>query len=78
MKKLTLTLFALILLTGFTAPNGTKTVYICTGPKAQVYHSSATCRGMSRCSEEIKAISLTNAEKWNDVNVRFVGREAND
>lgn len=63
MKKLTLTLFTLILLTGFTAPNGTKTVYICTGPKAQVYHSSATCRGMNRCSEEIKAISLANAEK---------------
>ena len=31
-------------------------VYICTGPNAKVYHSSANCRGLNKCSGEVKKI----------------------
>ena len=39
------------------------TVYICTGPKAKVYHSTSKCRGLNRCSGDIKSISLKEAKK---------------
>lgn len=38
-------------------------VYICTGPKAQVYHSTSKCRGLNRCSGEIKAVSFEKVKK---------------
>lgn len=41
----------------------TKSVYICTGPKATAYHSSNTCKGLNRCSGEVKAVSLEEAKK---------------
>jgi len=63
MKKLTLTLFTLLLLSSFTFENSSSSVYICTGPKAKVYHSVSTCRGMSRCSGNIVRVSLAKAEK---------------
>lgn len=40
-----------------------KTVYICTGPKAQVYHATSKCRGLNRCSGDIKAVSLEDIKK---------------
>lgn len=40
-----------------------KTVYICTGPKAKVYHAIPKCKGLNRCSGEIKAVSLETAKK---------------
>jgi hypothetical protein len=61
--KLTLTLVTLLFLTGFTPENSLSNVYICTGPKAKVYHSKSTCRGMNNCSEEIKSITLAKAKK---------------
>ena len=35
-------------------------VYICTGPKAQVFHATTNCSGLSRCSGSI--VSLTEAQ----------------
>lgn len=35
-------------------------VYICTGPKAKVFHVSPNCSGLGRCSASI--ISLTEAQ----------------
>ena len=39
------------------------TVYICTGPKAKVYHKYKDCKGLNRCSGDIVAISLEKAKK---------------
>lgn len=36
-------------------------VYICTGPKARVYHNSSRCKGLRRCSGTIKKVSLEKA-----------------
>lgn len=38
-------------------------VYICTGPKAKVYHKYKDCRGLDKCSGSIKEISLDEAKK---------------
>ena len=38
-----------------------ETVYICTGPKAEVYHARKNCRGLNKCSGSIKTISLSKA-----------------
>lgn len=43
--------------------NQNKTVYICTGPKAKVYHKYNDCRGLRNCSGDIKAVSLEQAKK---------------
>lgn len=43
--------------------NHNKTVYICTGPKAKVYHKYKDCRGLRNCSGDIKAVSLEQAKK---------------
>jgi hypothetical protein len=63
MKKLTLTLFAFLLLSSFTLENSSSKVYICTGPKAKVYHSSSTCKGINRCSGDVVGVSLAKAEE---------------
>lgn len=63
MKKLTLVLVAFLLFSGFTPENSASNVYICTGPKAKVYHSSSTCRGMNNCGGNIIAVTLARAEK---------------
>jgi len=41
---------------------GTTTVYICTGPKAKVYHSTPKCKGLNQCSGEIKAVSYESVK----------------
>jgi hypothetical protein len=63
MKKLTLTLVTFLLFSSFALENSSTTVYICTGPKAKLYHSSSTCRGMNRCSGEVVGVNLAKAEK---------------
>ena len=63
MKKLTLTLFAILLLSSFTLDNSSSSVYICNGPKAKVYHSINNCRGLNRCSGDIVSVSLAKAKK---------------
>jgi hypothetical protein len=37
-------------------------VYICTGPGAKRYHAYKDCRGLNRCSADIKAVSLQKAK----------------
>lgn len=34
------------------------TVYICTGPTAEVYHRRWNCRGLDRCSGEVIPVDL--------------------
>ena len=38
-------------------------VYICTGPKSECYHKTSTCRGLKKCSGDIKKISLDEAKE---------------
>ena len=40
-------------------------VYICTGPNAYSYHSHRDCRGLNRCSEEVKLVTLEYAKEKN-------------
>ncbi|WP_321479777.1 hypothetical protein [uncultured Bacteroides sp.] len=64
MKKiLLLMLLSLPLVSMTTGVKKTSSVYICTGPKSTVYHSNPKCRGLNRCSGEIKAISLADAKE---------------
>lgn len=37
-------------------------VYICTGPKSKRYHATSKCRGLERCSGEIIAVSISDAQ----------------
>lgn len=37
-------------------------VYICTGPKAAVYHRTKHCSGLNRCSGDIVSVSLSKAK----------------
>lgn len=37
------------------------TVYICTGPKSECYHSYSKCRGLNSCSASIKPVSEEKA-----------------
>lgn len=38
-------------------------VYICTGPKAKVYHATEDCRGLERCSGEVKAVPKASTRR---------------
>lgn len=40
----------------------TQIVYICTGPKAYVYHSTSDCSGLNRCSASVVTVSLSKAK----------------
>lgn len=39
-----------------------KEVYICTGPQSKVYHKTDKCRGLNRCSGDIKAVKLEDVK----------------
>lgn len=41
----------------------TEYVYICTGPKAKVYHASDDCKGLDRCSGEIKKVPKSTVHR---------------
>ena len=60
MKKLLLSL-ALSAIALSTSSRNDETVYICTGPKAEVYHSKSNCRGLNRCSGDVKKVTLSKA-----------------
>lgn len=61
-KLLLLSLFCLPLLSmKVDAPS--KTVYICTGKTAKVYHSRKDCKGLNNCKGTIKAVSLEEIQK---------------
>ena len=38
-------------------------VYICTGPKAKVYHKYKDCKGLNRCSGDVISVTLEKAKK---------------
>ncbi len=38
-------------------------VYICTGKTAYAYHCTNTCRGLNKCSAEIKKVTLDYAKQ---------------
>ena len=38
-------------------------VFICTGPKSECYHKYRECKGLGRCSREIKKITLQEAKE---------------
>lgn len=38
-------------------------VWICTGPKSKRYHATDRCRGLNRCSRELKQLSKAEAEE---------------
>jgi len=45
------------------AVEGEKMVWICTGEYAYAYHKNKNCRGLNRCSCEIKKVTLKEAKK---------------
>lgn len=38
-------------------------VYICTGRSSKRYHKTSRCEGLRRCSGEIRAVSVAEAER---------------
>ena len=48
-------------------------VYICTGPKAKVYHRSRSCKGLKKCSGSIKAVSVLDAKSMGRRACRICG-----
>lgn len=65
MKRFLLTLLFIfpVLITNAERQQAVQTVYICTGPKAVVYHHTAKCRGLSKCSGQIKKVNLAEIKK---------------
>ena len=57
----TLLISALFLFTGYGVK--IKYVYICTGPKAKVYHITPKCKGLTKCSGDIKKVTLEEIQK---------------
>lgn len=43
--------------------NTTTTVYICTGPKAKVYHRTSNCSGLNSCSGNVISVSISKAKE---------------
>lgn len=52
-------------LTGCASANAAQDeyVYICTGPKAKVYHSTPYCSGLKRCSGQVKKVSKSQTNR---------------
>lgn len=38
-------------------------VFICKGPSSKVYHKSDRCKGLSKCSTQVFAITMAEAKK---------------
>ena len=64
MKLVAIISLYLVLVNVFTeSGNSTNSVvYICTGPKAAVYHRTKHCSGLNRCSGDIVSVSLSKAK----------------
>lgn len=66
MKRLAIALVLLLPLAystlGYSVEQKEQTVYICTGPQSKVYHRTSDCKGLSKCSKEIKKIPLEKAK----------------
>ncbi len=61
MEMLSLLLFSSFLFLTPTTFDETK-VYICKGKGSKRYHYTASCRGLSRCSTKIYAVTKTKAK----------------
>lgn len=46
-------------------------VYICTGPNSKCYHRTADCKGLKKCSKEVKKVTLTYAKGKQRTPCRF-------
>lgn len=42
--------------------NQSEEVYVCTGPKSTRYHKTPDCKGLSRCSADIRQMTRQEAE----------------
>ena len=62
MKRIVLPLFLSFAALSSTCRNGAGYVYVCTGEKSVAYHAVKSCRGLNRCSGEIKAVTLSQAK----------------
>ena len=60
--KLLVIISTIILSLTLTQDNSSK-VYICTGGSSKKYHKTSSCTGLSRCSGEVKSITLDEAKK---------------
>lgn len=63
MKKLLILFIFSLPLMAMKVEAPSRTVYICTGPKATVYHYRSDCKGLNKCSGEVKKITLEEAKK---------------
>ncbi len=61
MSKYIISLLLLLSFATTTAISDTNNVYICTGSKSACYHRISSCRGLSRCSGSVVAISKEKA-----------------
>lgn len=55
----TLVLLSVLLLSAKSAT----TVFVCVSPSAEVYHYKEDCRGIKKCTHEVKKVSLDEAKK---------------
>jgi hypothetical protein len=59
----TLPTFPLRLPRGNEAGRRTATVYVCVSKSSVAYHSRDNCAGLNRCSHEVRAMSVTDAQQ---------------
>lgn len=64
--KTTLTILAALMLCSFTFvqdQSKSSKVYVCMGSQSKRYHKTPQCMGLSKCSKEVKEITLEEAKK---------------
>lgn len=60
----TLSISLLLLFTsGISSCDDSGKVYVCASNGAKVYHRYKDCKGLSRCSKQIKTVSVEQAKK---------------
>lgn len=62
MKQLLLITAAIVAL-ACSSSDTDKEVYICISKSAEVYHFNKDCRGLNRCTHEVKKVSLSEAKE---------------
>ena len=63
MNKFIISLFVLLAMATATASSDSDKVYICQGSKSACFHKTANCRGLSRCSTSVVAVTREKAIK---------------
>lgn len=62
-KMFVATMFAVLSMSTTTPiTQQTETVYICHGPKSHRYHKTPKCKGLCRCSTDIKKVTKAEAQ----------------